>query len=77
MGHQLSYSFLAISFIAFCRYLPKIFDLYSSAEGFLFLQDNTILNYWNLLEADKTKLWISNEVINFFFSIINFQYLIL
>ncbi|PON38852.1 hypothetical protein PanWU01x14_309410 [Parasponia andersonii] len=44
------------------RYLPKIFDLYSSAEGFLFLQDNTILNYWNLLEADKSKLWITNKV---------------
>ncbi|KAK7345049.1 hypothetical protein VNO77_15428 [Canavalia gladiata] len=44
------------------RYLPKIFDQFSSAEGFLFLQDNTILNYWNLLQADKTKLWITNKV---------------
>ncbi|XP_062117728.1 probable glycosyltransferase STELLO1 [Humulus lupulus] len=44
------------------RHLPKIFDLYSSAEGFLFLQDNTILNYWNLLEADRSKLWIPNKV---------------
>uniref|UniRef100_A0A803P6T7 Glycosyltransferase STELLO1 n=1 Tax=Cannabis sativa TaxID=3483 RepID=A0A803P6T7_CANSA len=44
------------------RHLPKIFDLYSSAEGFLFLQDNTILNYWNLLESDRTKLWIPNKV---------------
>ncbi|KAE9590138.1 hypothetical protein Lalb_Chr21g0316481 [Lupinus albus] len=44
------------------KYLPKIFDQFSSAEGFLFLQDNTILNYWNLVPADKTKLWIMNKV---------------
>lgn len=42
--------------------LPKIFDRYTSAEGFLFLQDDTILNYWNLLQADSTKLWIPNKV---------------
>ncbi|KAK7244533.1 hypothetical protein RIF29_39356 [Crotalaria pallida] len=28
------------------KHLPKIFDQFSSAEGFLFLQDDTILNYW-------------------------------
>ncbi|KAJ7972215.1 Protein of unknown function (DUF288) [Quillaja saponaria] len=44
------------------KYLPKIFDQYASAEGFLFLQDNTILNYWNMIQADKTKLWITNKV---------------
>ncbi|KAB2631294.1 hypothetical protein D8674_008813 [Pyrus ussuriensis x Pyrus communis] len=44
------------------KYMPKIFDRYSGADGFLFVQDNTILNYWNLLQADKTKLWITNEV---------------
>ncbi|XP_011048051.1 PREDICTED: uncharacterized protein LOC105142228 [Populus euphratica] len=44
------------------KHLPKIFDRYSSAEGFLFLQDDTILNYWNLLHADKTKLWITDKV---------------
>lgn len=42
--------------------LPKIFDRYTSADGFLFLQDDTILNYWNLLQADRTKLWITNKV---------------
>ena len=36
---------------------------YTSADGFLFLQDDTILNYWNLLQADRTKLWIANKVI--------------
>ncbi|GAB4851614.1 sugar transporter-like protein [Ancistrocladus abbreviatus] len=42
--------------------LPKIFSRYTSAEGFLFLQDNTVLNYWNLLQADKNKLWITDKV---------------
>ncbi|XP_027168844.1 probable glycosyltransferase STELLO2 [Coffea eugenioides] len=44
------------------KYLPKLFERYSSTDGFLFLQDDTILNYWNLLQADKTKLWITNKV---------------
>ncbi|KAK4412953.1 putative glycosyltransferase STELLO2 [Sesamum alatum] len=44
------------------KYLPKYFDRYSSADGFLFLQDDTVLNYWNLLQADKSKLWITNKV---------------
>lgn len=44
------------------KHLPKLFDRFSSAEGFLFLQDNTVLNYWNLVQADKTKLWITNKV---------------
>ncbi|GFP92227.1 hypothetical protein PHJA_001366800 [Phtheirospermum japonicum] len=44
------------------KYLPKIFNKYSSAEGFLFLKDDTVLNYWNLLQADKSKLWITNKV---------------
>ncbi|KAL3841259.1 hypothetical protein ACJIZ3_025850 [Penstemon smallii] len=44
--------------------LPKLFDRYTSAEGFLFLEDNTILNYWNLVQADKSKLWITNKVPN-------------
>ncbi|KAG7014260.1 putative glycosyltransferase STELLO1, partial [Cucurbita argyrosperma subsp. argyrosperma] len=34
----------------------------SYTKGFLFLQDNTILNYWNLLQADKDKLWITYKV---------------
>ncbi|XP_057488004.1 probable glycosyltransferase STELLO2 [Actinidia eriantha] len=44
------------------KHLPSIFNRFSSAEGFLFLQDDTILNYWNLLLADKTKLWITDKV---------------
>ncbi|KAL5719716.1 Sugar transporter [Ranunculus cassubicifolius] len=44
------------------KHLPKIFDQYASAEGFIFLQDDTILNYWSLLQADRTKLWIPNKI---------------
>ncbi|KAG9459624.1 hypothetical protein H6P81_004132 [Aristolochia fimbriata] len=44
------------------KYLPKIFDRFKGADGFLFLQDNMILNYWNLMQADKSKLWITNKV---------------
>ncbi|GER52508.1 hypothetical protein STAS_29956 [Striga asiatica] len=44
------------------KYLPKYFERYTSAEGFLFLKDDTVLNYWNLLHADKSKLWITNKV---------------
>lgn len=45
-----------------CRYLPKVFDRFAGAEGFVFLQDHMVLNYWNLLDADKSKLWITNKV---------------
>lgn len=44
------------------KYLPRILERFNSTEGFLFLQDNTVLNYWNLLQADKSKLWIANKV---------------
>lgn len=46
----------------FTRYLPKVFERYSGADGFVFLQDHMILNYWNLMQADKEKLWITNKV---------------
>ncbi|KAK4379704.1 hypothetical protein RND71_001566 [Anisodus tanguticus] len=44
------------------KYLPRIFERFNSTEGFLFLQDNTVLNYWNLLQANRSKLWIANKV---------------
>ncbi|XVE61126.1 hypothetical protein DITRI_Ditri06bG0014700 [Diplodiscus trichospermus] len=44
------------------KHLPTIFDRFSGVEGFLFLEDDTILNYWNLLHADLTKLWIADKV---------------
>ncbi|KAG2627815.1 hypothetical protein PVAP13_3KG263587 [Panicum virgatum] len=49
------------------KYLPKVFERYSGADGFLFLQDHMILNYWNLLQADKEKLWITNKVCILYF----------
>ncbi|KAK8962022.1 hypothetical protein KSP40_PGU011748 [Platanthera guangdongensis] len=44
------------------KYLPKVFGQFADAEGFLFLEDSMVLNYWNLLQADKAKLWITNKV---------------
>ncbi|CBI29841.3 unnamed protein product, partial [Vitis vinifera] len=44
------------------KQLLNIFSRFTSAEGFLFLHDNTILNYWNLLQADKSNLWITDKV---------------
>ncbi|KAL4309741.1 hypothetical protein GQ457_01G013650 [Hibiscus cannabinus] len=44
------------------KQLPKIFERFSSADGFLFVEDDTVLNYWNLLQADKAKLWITDKV---------------
>ncbi|GAB4832520.1 sugar transporter-like protein [Ancistrocladus abbreviatus] len=44
------------------KYLPTIFEKFPSAEGFLFLKDNTILNYWSLVQADRSKLWITDKV---------------
>ncbi|URE24235.1 hypothetical protein MUK42_15757 [Musa troglodytarum] len=48
------------------KYLPKVFKKFQGAEGFLFLQDDMVLNYWNLLQADKEKLWITDKAITFF-----------
>ncbi|GLJ11435.1 hypothetical protein SUGI_0167730 [Cryptomeria japonica] len=28
----------------------------------MFLKDDMILNYWNLVQADKSKLWITHKV---------------
>ncbi|KAL8147282.1 putative glycosyltransferase STELLO1 isoform X2 [Apium graveolens] len=47
------------------KQLPNILNRYTSAEGFLFLQDDTILNYWSLVQADKNKLWITNKLSRF------------
>lgn len=42
--------------------LPAIFEQHTEAEGFLFMKDYAILNYWNLLQANKTKLWNLHKV---------------
>ncbi|KAE8683602.1 putative Magnesium-chelatase subunit H [Hibiscus syriacus] len=44
------------------KQMPKIFNQFPSADGFLFVEDDTVLNYWNLLQADKAKLWITDKV---------------
>ncbi|CAD6343364.1 unnamed protein product [Miscanthus lutarioriparius] len=40
----------------------QVFVRFGGAQGFLFLQDHMVFNYWNLLNADKAKLWITNQV---------------
>lgn len=44
------------------KFLREIFERYPHAEGFLYMKDNVILNYWNLLQANKTKLWNLHSV---------------
>ncbi|XP_047330348.1 probable glycosyltransferase STELLO1 [Impatiens glandulifera] len=43
------------------KQIPSLVKRFTSAEGFLFLQDDTVLNYWNLLQTDKSKLWITDK----------------
>ncbi|XP_051117581.1 probable glycosyltransferase STELLO1 isoform X2 [Andrographis paniculata] len=43
-------------------YLPRVFNRYNDTAGFIFMHDNTVLNYWSLSNADKSKLWIANKV---------------
>jgi len=42
-------------------WLPKIMARYPEAEGFLWTNDDVIVNYWKFLGADKTKLWLPND----------------
>lgn len=42
--------------------LPEVFGRYPSAEGFLVMKDHVVLNYWNLLQANKTRLWNLHKV---------------
>ncbi|KAI5064144.1 hypothetical protein GOP47_0020814 [Adiantum capillus-veneris] len=44
--------------------LPAIFEKFPNAEGFLFLKDDVILNYWTLLTADKNRLWNLHKITN-------------
>ncbi|KAJ7547308.1 hypothetical protein O6H91_08G079600 [Diphasiastrum complanatum] len=37
--------------------IPTVFDRYPHADGYLYLEDDVILNYWNLIRANKNKLW--------------------
>ena len=58
--------------------MPPIFEKFPNAEGFLFLKDDVILNYWALLAADKNKLWSLHKVTFstfLFYNIIVVEYL--
>ena len=39
------------------RILPTIMDRHPSADGFFVVNDDCLLNYWNLKDADLTKIW--------------------
>jgi hypothetical protein len=45
-----------------CSLLPKIFDKYPAAEGFVVMKEAVVLNYWHLASANKTKLWNLHQV---------------
>lgn len=53
--------------------LPIIFGKYSSAEGFLIVHDERVLNYWNLVQANRSKLWITDKVNYFPFLTLRFS----
>ncbi|GJP59794.1 hypothetical protein CLOP_g15252 [Closterium sp. NIES-67] len=43
--------------------LPTIMEQHASATGFLWLDDDAVLNYWAIADAqlDKTKIWFLNS----------------
>lgn len=41
--------------------LPKIMARFPDAEGFLWSNDDVIINYWNLLGANKSRIWLPND----------------
>ena len=43
------------------RILPTIMDRHPSAAGYLFINDDSLLNYWNLRDANLTKIWFVGE----------------
>ena len=43
------------------RILPTIMDRHPSAAGYLVINDDSLLNYWNLRDADLTKTWFVGE----------------
>ena len=43
------------------RALPSVFHRHPHADGFLVINDDLLLNYWNLGDADKEKIWFMGE----------------
>ncbi|XP_024517750.1 probable glycosyltransferase STELLO2 [Selaginella moellendorffii] len=37
--------------------LPEVFDRYPHADGYLYLKDDAVFNYWNFVTSNKNKLW--------------------
>lgn len=58
----------------FSRVMSKVFEQYPSFRGYLFLQDDCLLNYWQFTHLNKDKIWFAlffNESKEPFFSSIN------
>lgn len=41
--------------------LPRILRRFPEAEGVLWTNDDVVINYWNFLGANKSKLWLPNN----------------
>lgn len=41
--------------------LPRLLQRYPNAEGLLWTNDDVVINYWNFLKANKSKLWLPNN----------------
>lgn len=39
-------------------YFPTVVARYPHVDGYLWINDDAILNYWQLLKADLNKLWL-------------------
>lgn len=42
-------------------HLPRVIRDFPNAEGVLWVSDGMALNYWQLLSANKSKLWLSSH----------------
>jgi len=42
-------------------HLPKVIADFPDADGYLWTNDDVALNYWKLLDANMSKLWLTND----------------
>lgn len=42
--------------------LPKIFEKYPAADGFVVMKEAVVFNYWKIASANKTKIWNLHQV---------------
>lgn len=46
-----SYSYLSF---------PKVVGMYPDAEGYLWAEENVVVNYWQLIRGDRERLWLTD-----------------